>query len=249
MQSLKESIHWCVELLLAVIVLLAVAFSASAQDAFATTPQEDIRSAMHVKHDSIYGHRDASPELTKVAQWYADYLHSTGQRGHYAWGTPWSRAAGAGFRGTLLFNERLGDWYWTGVSYKRVVHHDAGEILCFDARSIDDAFAGWLDSTGHRAALMEPSFDVCGFGQRGTVFVGLFGNSKAVPAAATTPAKPVVMSAGGPTTCQVAQSPHGGPVRGVLARGRGAVGKAGQAVRGVGRRLLRPLSGRLRGGC
>jgi hypothetical protein len=116
-------------------------------------------------------------------------LYATGQQGHYVNGMPWDRARQAGFTGTILFNERLGDLYWTGASYKRVVHHDAGEVLCFGGQSIADAFNGWLKSDGHRAALMEPSFDVAGFGQRGTVWVGMFGNSRqAAPAATAIPA-------------------------------------------------------------
>lgn len=122
-----------------------------------------------------------SPELTVAAQSYANYLAATGLKGHFFNGQPWDRAARAGFTGTMLFNERLGEWYYTGREWKRVVHHDGGEVLSFDGHSIDDAFAGWLKSDGHRAALLEPSFDSAGFGQSGTVHVGMFGNSK-VPA-------------------------------------------------------------------
>jgi uncharacterized protein YkwD len=137
-----------------------------------------------------------SPELTSAAQSYANYLAATGIQDHFADGRPWDRAARAGFTGTMLFNERLGNWYYTGLEWKRVVHHDGGEVLSFGGHNMGDAFAGWLKSDRHRAALLEPSFDSAGFGQSGTVHVGMFGNSRVAacaggacgPQAATQPA-------------------------------------------------------------
>jgi uncharacterized protein YkwD len=120
-----------------------------------------------------------SQPLTNAAQWYADFLHRTRQQGHYAYGMPWDRARAAGFTGTILFNEREGNWYWTGLSWKREIGHDAGEVLCFGGQSVEDALDGWMKSAGHRAAVLEPSFDVAGFGQHGTVWVGMLGNSTA----------------------------------------------------------------------
>lgn len=113
--------------------------------------------------------RVESPALSIAAQRYADYLARTHQQGHYANGSPEQRAAAAGFTGTLLTPGRRGADGWT--------HYGIGEVLSFGAQDIGGAFNGWLQSPGHRAALMESSYDVAGFGQSGTVHVGLFGRS------------------------------------------------------------------------
>lgn len=53
-----------------------------------------------------------------------------------------------------------------------------GEVLVFGARDAEGAFQAWMDSPGHRAALMETTFDVAGFGHNGTIWVAMFGRAQ-----------------------------------------------------------------------
>lgn len=133
---------------------------------------------MLAEHDRIRGLNKLcpltlDPSLCRAAQDYADHLARTRQQGHYADGTPEQRAARAGFTGSIDMPKQF-------VS-KGVYRCGQGEVLAFGHPSIEAAFQGWMESDGHRAALMEPTFDVCGFGRNGNVFVGVLGNTKAEP--------------------------------------------------------------------
>lgn len=123
-------------------------------------------------------------QLIQAAQQYANLLARTRQQGHFADGDPELRARRAGFTGSLRTPGRVGADGWT--------HYGVGEVLAFGHRDAAEAIGGWLLSPDHKAALLEPSFDVAGFGQNGTVWVGMFGNSTATAQPpASTPAAPV----------------------------------------------------------
>lgn len=122
--------------------------------------------------------RTLEPALCRAAQWYAELLTRTRQEGHYAYGGPEYRARLFGFTGSLLFNERAGNWYFDGMTQKREVVHSIGECTAHRCQNANDAFQGWLDSPKHREALMEPTFDVIGFGHSGTNYVMMLGNTK-----------------------------------------------------------------------
>jgi len=214
-------------------------------------PLQDIRDAMHSKHNAI---RESykldvpqrSNALDNCAQWYANYLAATGREGHFEYGTPWARAAMYGFTGDMRFNERLGEWYFTGREWKRTVIHNGGEVLAFHCSNIDEAFKGWLSSTvGHREAVLEPTFDSAGFGAAmtrsgKTIYVGMFGNSRACAGGgcASQAAQPVSHAnhAAHPAARAVARAVTV-PVRAV-----------GKTVGRAGYRVTHPFNGRVRAG-
>lgn len=118
-------------------------------------------------------YRSLDPSLCRAAQDYADHLARTNQQGHFADGSPEQRAKRAGFTGSIRTPGRLHQDGWT--------HYGLGEVLAFGHQSIESAFQGWMASQGHKEALMEPSYDVAGFGNNGTIWVGMFGNSTGSP--------------------------------------------------------------------
>lgn len=140
---------------------------------------EELPDEMLAQSNRLAGlNRTLDSSLTKAAQDYADLLARTRQQGHFCDGWPPHRAARAGFTGSLEFGERQGNWYFDGGRWKRERVVNWGEVLAFGPPDADVAFQAWLDSPGHRAALMEPTFNCAGFGRNGRIFVAMFGRSQ-----------------------------------------------------------------------
>lgn len=119
-------------------------------------------------------YRTLDPTLCQAAQNYAEHLARTRQQGHFADGDPEYRARRAGFTGSLRAPGRLRSDGWTT--------YGLGEVLAFGTSDLDGAFEAWLDSPSHKAALLESTYDVAGFANVGTIWVGMFGNSQATSA-------------------------------------------------------------------
>lgn len=162
---------------------LDAAGSATAQSHAAFSSPPTLAEQMLEAANRLGPYRTLDPTLCQAAQDYADYLAEYRQQGHYADGTPPQRVARAGFTGSLEFNERLGNWYYDGRSWKRERVSNWGEVLAFGHPDVDSAFRGWMASTGHKEAVLESSFDVAGFGKAkdAPIYVGIFGNSQATP--------------------------------------------------------------------
>lgn len=153
-------------------------------------------------------YRTLDQSLCQAAQDYADYLARTRQQGHFADGDPEQRAKRAGFTGSLRMpGKRLSS---TETSY------GLGEVLAFGHHNPDAAFFGWMNSPGHKEALLERTFDVAGFGQNGTIRVGMFGNTQ-VPAVAA----PKLVAAAQYTEPQGRWATSDEPIYGPFGRQRG----------------------------
>lgn len=127
---------------------------------FTQPPPDDLLTLTNNLRFTLLRHDD---QLAQAAQQYADYLARTRQQGHFADGDPEYRARRAGFTGTLRTPVRPDGW--VGI----------GEVTAHGQHTAAEAIDDWLKSPGHKAALLEPSFDVAGFGNCGTTWVGLIG--------------------------------------------------------------------------
>lgn len=235
--------------LICLMLLLVANARCSAQEALspAQSAMLDFSTGIRLTHKLTPTRPNHS--LMVAAQRHAEHLASIGfsvdnllkdPHNEAGDGTPAQRARAAGFTGSLLTPPDATGWSTVGeVIAPRYTYDPASP------------FAGWLDSPKHRKSLLHGGFDVCGFGhasnRAGHVWVAIFGTGSpqtdSHPAVVEQPpaSLPVASSQVKQPACQalpVAEASHSGP----LPRLRGA-------VRGAGRRLVRPLFGRLRGGC
>lgn len=118
-------------------------------------------------HNRIAPQRTLDPCLCRAAQDYADYLARTKQQGHFCDGDPEQRAIRSGFTGSLRTPGRLRADGWTEFGL--------GEVLAFGPHDSATAFDAWMQSPGHRAALLEPTYNRVGFGRNGTIWIAMFG--------------------------------------------------------------------------
>lgn len=163
---------------LALTVLLALATSLYADDASVKPAATEADADAEVKDEFLHNHpslvkmwkhsnavrgqynlpaQSMNPELTKAAQDHAWYMAKTGQFSHSVNGGFVARARRHNFRGS-----------------------PAGEIILWNAKSIESTFQGWLNSPGHRAILLGNARKV-GYGYAvardgSTYWVGVFGN-------------------------------------------------------------------------
>jgi uncharacterized protein YkwD len=102
-----------------------------------------------------------SPELTKAAQKYAQYMAQTGSFSHYSNGSPMYRA-------------QAND-YWGLVR----------ENIAYGTRNVSQTFSAWRNSGGHWASIVSDTQDV-GFGYAigpngAQYWVAMYGYSSAEP--------------------------------------------------------------------
>lgn len=183
-----------------------------------------VAEQMLAEANRIGPYRTLDVDLCKAAQYYANYLAATGKQGHFADGDPEYRARRAGFTGSLRTSGKLRDDGW--MSY------DLGEVLAFGPHDSDSAFEAWMQSYGHKKALLETEYDVAGFAQVGTIWVGMFGNSRVsapAPKLAATP-QPVRR--------------YAAPQQQAFCTGPGCGQSSGDYSSGGGFRPLRRLRGR-----
>ncbi|UUO09099.1 CAP domain-containing protein [Blastopirellula sp. J2-11] len=164
--------------ILALTVLLALAASLHAEDASVKPQATDDNADAEVKDKFLHNHpslvkmwkhsnavrgqynlpaQRMNPELTKAAQDHAWYMAKTGQFSHHVNGGFVARARRHNFQGS-----------------------PSGEIILWNAKSIEATFQGWLNSPGHRAILLSGARQV-GYGYAvardgSTYWVGVFGN-------------------------------------------------------------------------
>jgi uncharacterized Fe-S cluster protein YjdI len=156
-------------------------------------------------------YRTELPVLDAAAQDYANVLARTTAQGHFVQGSDVEgRVRRFGFTGTIA----------GPVTISRIDGKPCrglGEVIHYGSPTISGAFASLMKSDGHRDAIMEPSYDVAGFGYsvnqytRQPIYVGVYGNSRqAAPAATAIPAarsavsytQPRAFSTCGPNGCR-----------------------------------------------
>ncbi len=122
--------------------------------------------------------------LEAAAQDYADILAATGKEGHEANGDVERRILKFGFDGTIRAPGEWGMWYFDAVArkYKRERVFGLGEVLGHGQPNHKEALRCWMESKGHREAILEPTYDSCGFAYaewRGKpIWVGTLGKAR-----------------------------------------------------------------------
>ncbi|MCC9607838.1 CAP domain-containing protein [Blastopirellula sp. JC732] len=163
---------------LSLTLLLTLAATLVADDASVKPEAKEEKADAEVKDEFLHNHptlvkmwnhsnvvrgqyglasQKLNPELTKAAQDHAWYMAKTGQFSHSVNGGFVARARRHHYKGS-----------------------PSGEIILWNAKSIDSCFQGWLNSPGHRAILLGGAREV-GYGYAvardgSTYWVGVYGN-------------------------------------------------------------------------